>query len=487
MSKEHTGLPNTPEEIRAFIGKSFSSLQFGQDNELPHENDTYTLTAHDLISAFQWAEIDAPMSAEPTDDEIIDIAVEPLGIDCDRMPYGVVVFARALLSRYSSAPVATQAQLGEDIIVNCPDNVYTLPLRSSGLTQGPRFVVHVPAQTSASAELECSHCGGTGDVSGEYPGVACPACGGTGKAAPVAAQPDLTQQTLDDVMAGIPARDAEIEALRKQVETLQAQLVDRSPEMQGKPVDESPILQGQQQPASNADGLPLILHDLNTSAGGRGFVAEYFESRVGRYDFTRYIRDRLAADFACALAAHLSQQDVLQAEVLDMVRMLEANEWADHCGQSELGKRLEWAITALQNRPQNIPEIIPEPAQRLIFPTMLRKMWSGSEVQAWLDDELAKLTKLSKLSSQQVTDKTDAGHGYNDGFSDGVILALQLMTMHGDYNGTQYCELFNAAGPNQIVERAIREGMWEMSGLSQTPAAVERRAAIEAARKEPGQ
>lgn len=346
----------------------------------------------------------APVSAEPTDDEIIDIAVEPLGIDCDRMPYGIVVFARALLSRYSSAPAATQ--------------------------------------------------------------------------------PGLTQQTLDDVMAGIPARDAEIEALRKQVETLQAQLVDRSPEMQGKPVDESPILQGQQQPASNADGLPLILHDLNTSAGGRGFVAEYFESRVGRYDFTRYIRDRLAADFACALAAHLSQQDVLQAEVLDMVRMLEANEWADHCGQSELGKRLEWAITALQNRPQNIPEIIPEPAQRLIFPTMLRKMWSGSEVQAWLDDELAKLTKLS---SQQVTDKTDAGHGYNDGFSDGVILALQLMTMHGDYNGTQYCELFNAAGPNQIVERAIREGMWEMSGLSQTPAAVERRAAIEAARKEPGQ
>lgn len=43
-------------------------------------------------------------------------------------------------------------------------------------------------------------------------------------AAPVTVQPDLTQQTLDDVKAGIPARDAEIEALRKQVETLQAQL-----------------------------------------------------------------------------------------------------------------------------------------------------------------------------------------------------------------------------------------------------------------------
>ena len=40
--------------------------------------------------------------------------------------------------------------------------------------------------------------------------------------APVAAQPDVTQQTLDDVKAGIPARDAEIAALRKEIEALQA-------------------------------------------------------------------------------------------------------------------------------------------------------------------------------------------------------------------------------------------------------------------------
>lgn len=63
--------------------------------------------------------------------------------------------------------------------------------------------------------------------------------------------------------------------------------------------------------------------------------------------------------------AALAQQDAaLRAEVLGMVRMLEANEWADHCGKSELGQRLEWAITALQNRLQNIPEIIPESAQQ---------------------------------------------------------------------------------------------------------------------------
>ncbi len=56
-------------------------------------------------------------------------------------------------------------------------------------------------------------------------------------AAPVTAQPDVTQQTLDDVMAGIPARDAEIEALRKEIEALQAAQA--------------------QQPVSGADGLPI--------------------------------------------------------------------------------------------------------------------------------------------------------------------------------------------------------------------------------------
>jgi len=53
----------------------------------------------------------APVAGEaPTDDEIIDMAVEPLGIDCDRMPYGVVIFARALLARYA-APQASEAAL----------------------------------------------------------------------------------------------------------------------------------------------------------------------------------------------------------------------------------------------------------------------------------------------------------------------------------------------------------------------------------------
>ncbi|HBQ90971.1 MAG TPA: hypothetical protein DD803_16165 [Alcaligenes faecalis] len=90
-------------------------------------------------------------------------------------------------------------------------------------------------------------------------------------------------QELLDVKAGIPARDAEIEALRKQVETLQAQLVDRSPEMQGSPVDESPNLQSQKQPVSGADGLAdypthgMSLGQRIAYVGGRENAQGYVE------------------------------------------------------------------------------------------------------------------------------------------------------------------------------------------------------------------
>ena len=42
--------------------------------------------------------------------------------------------------------------------------------------------------TQTLGKPECNHCGGTGDVSGEYPGIACPVCAGTGKA-PQPAEP----------------------------------------------------------------------------------------------------------------------------------------------------------------------------------------------------------------------------------------------------------------------------------------------------------
>ncbi|MCR4146759.1 hypothetical protein NUK37_20915, partial [Alcaligenes faecalis] len=165
----------------------------------------------------------------------------------------------------NAAPVAAQAQLGEDIIVNCPDNVYTLPLQSSGLTQGPRFVVHVPAQTSASAELECSHCGGTGDVSGEYPGVACPACGGTGKAAPVAAQ----ATTRPTVTLGMIAR-AEDVLNRAQGASFHRHVKDALEAALDVAQKDGQFSAQAQQPVSGADGLPIELRGIAEAIGNGG-------------------------------------------------------------------------------------------------------------------------------------------------------------------------------------------------------------------------
>jgi hypothetical protein len=48
-------------------------------------------------------------------------------------------------------------------------------------------------------------------------------------------------------------------------------------------------------------------HDLGTSSGGRAYIADYFATQLRRHDFAKYINSTLAADFACALAQHLSK------------------------------------------------------------------------------------------------------------------------------------------------------------------------------------
>lgn len=47
---------------------------------------------------------------------------------------------------------------------------------------------------------------------------------------------------------------------------------------------------------------------LSTSEGARRYVADYFATQLSRHDFGDYILTELAADFACALAQHLSAQ-----------------------------------------------------------------------------------------------------------------------------------------------------------------------------------
>lgn len=52
-----------------------------------------------------------------------------------------------------------------------------------------------------------------------------------------------------------------------------------------------------------------------------------------------------------------------------------------------------------------------------------------------------------------------------DGFSDGVLLALQMMTDAGDAGSHLHFELIETAGLEKIVRRALQEEMWELAGL----------------------
>lgn len=71
-------------------------------------------------------------------------------------------------------------------------------------------------------------------------------------------------------------------------------------------------------PTENKPAEPSF--DLNTSAGGRGYIDRLFKSRLNRHDYSRYIGERLAADFACTLSAWL---DPLMRE-LDHLKSNEA-------------------------------------------------------------------------------------------------------------------------------------------------------------------
>ncbi|KWZ43442.1 hypothetical protein WS72_11615 [Burkholderia savannae] len=67
-----------------------------------------------------------------------------------------------------------------------------------------------------------------------------------------------------------------------------------------------------QQPDERAPEAAAIgEHDLSMSDGGRSYVAEFFAKRLHRHEFGSYIKERLAADFACALAQYLSDRDTV--------------------------------------------------------------------------------------------------------------------------------------------------------------------------------
>ena len=86
---------------------------------------------------------------------------------------------------------------------------------------------------------------------------------------------------------------------------------------------------------------------FNTSEEGRKYVADFFSSVLQRHDFTRYINESLAADFACALASGLHDmlaaqpapqrvavpdedmvREIIRESMLDVIRRLNQNPYS---------------------------------------------------------------------------------------------------------------------------------------------------------------
>jgi hypothetical protein len=53
-------------------------------------------------------------------------------------------------------------------------------------------------------------------------------------------------------------------------------------------------------------------------------------------------------------------------------------------------KDIEMELHRLKNALEMANRALEAKRQNVVFPTMLRKMWSGGEVQAWLDENVNK-------------------------------------------------------------------------------------------------
>ena len=82
-----------------------------------------------------------------------DDTIHTCSYSCER-PECIRAQRDELVARLTAAQ---QPADGEEIMVNTPYDVFILPLRPSGLSSGPRFVVHVPgpeAQAQDGGEAE---------------------------------------------------------------------------------------------------------------------------------------------------------------------------------------------------------------------------------------------------------------------------------------------------------------------------------------------
>ena len=101
-----------------------------------------------------------------------------------------------------------------------------------------------------------------------------------------------------------------------------------------------------------------------------------------------------------AMAADKLQEPVTGREALklalEFVESVHAGEWGSATNRDELVAAIKAALAQPAQEPVTWFGVdfdintTPPQRERVVFPTMLRKMWSGGEVQAWLDENVNK-------------------------------------------------------------------------------------------------
>ncbi|MFX1725377.1 hypothetical protein [Stenotrophomonas sp. AS1] len=122
---------------------------------------------------------------------------------------------------------------------------------------------------------------------------------------------------------------------------------------------------------------------LSTSDGARSYIAHFFSREMRRHDFATYIGSELAADFACALAQHLSTRQPGAKEPRAWLI-----HWSHQGGHPEAttSKSRVDAVGSLTTPPRIEPLYDAPPAQGIDLHRLVPPEWISEQIGGQMDD-----------------------------------------------------------------------------------------------------